>query len=482
MRREWVMGSGPSSGGSTAYVPQEAWCMAVLDALVEGGSDEYLSRKRAQTGEEGDYGLWKRKLCSADAWDSVRSLRRFVDNFSAATSKIVEERKELLSRMRVAPWKFQNGDSNKHAKEVAAIVSAFVDEAAEGMGGKEWCSGVEDVRPNVSRFVHEKIHDRCWEIVEDSAKDKEMAERISELGFLSFEHLEIQALAAAERESGSSADIEEDMWQVPLHELKQMDSVRSPSEKLGHVFAASRAITAAITAAMKSAGSESLPGADDFLPALILAVAHSNPPRLQSNLEYMQAFCDESAMRGEGGYLVTNLYSAAQFLMNLDASSLNIGREEFSEGVGRCRRELEARAKEAGRRQRGDEAGQERLRDLGLVEGKTVKPVTAREIREMREKGRLGEFLTSLKDRPIVYEDDTLQPTLPLPKSYRFLGATPSTLRLSDLPPLLTEYHRLAKALETLKHERTTDAHRQTRARLEAEKLRLQQQYDTELS
>ncbi|CAM9597978.1 unnamed protein product, partial [Chrysoparadoxa australica] len=68
----------------------------------------------------------------------------------------------------------------------------------------------------------------------------------------------------------------------------------------------------------------SLPGADEFLPALILLVTRANPRRLHSNLEYIQMFREPSKLIGEEGYVLTQLISAVHFLEGVDATTLTI--------------------------------------------------------------------------------------------------------------------------------------------------------------
>ena len=116
-----------------------------------------------------------------------------------------------------------------------------------------------------------------------------------------------------------------DLIYTAINDILQVDGFKAPEDKLSSIVSCAKKIFTVI-----QAGERNVASADDFLPSLIFILLKANPPRIQSNINFITRFSNESRLRsGEEGYYFTNLCCALNFVESLTAASLNLPQSEF---------------------------------------------------------------------------------------------------------------------------------------------------------
>ncbi|ORX38426.1 hypothetical protein BD324DRAFT_649795 [Kockovaella imperatae] len=113
-------------------------------------------------------------------------------------------------------------------------------------------------------------------------------------------------------------------------ELLKINHYKAPRDKMICILNCCKVIFGLIR---HTNGAEST-SADAFIPILIFVVLRANPEHVWSNIEYINRFRRPEKLQGEGGYYLSSLTGAIQFIESMDASSLsNITQEEFEANV-----------------------------------------------------------------------------------------------------------------------------------------------------
>ena len=327
----------------------------------------------------------------------------------------------------------------------------------------------------------------------------------------------------------------------PIKALQSIEAFYSPYEKLQRVLDVFRGVNAALTKTSKT-----VPSADDVLPTVILvivkAAAADNNNKMKKNkktktsssssssssylknllrdLYFVECFALEEYLRGEAGYAFTNLYSAAQFLQELDLNisedddndknnrsnnnSLSISSDELKRGLEKSRAVNKSKRNsitggsggtngdfESHRQQKKGliSRGIDELLGGGDINNSNnsnnndatfaaipVPPMlSVREVRAARLRGetldldwalRLQEKQPTTTDvspsklKSHSHSHSQSKQSSSTPQRYTFLGVRPENVKLSDLPKLLDEYRRLVLTTEELLGEQQRNNNR----------------------
>ena len=276
-----VPASDVKSVATSALAPASSTTATTMVATATGAEEE-------QPRPQFNYKDFFAKMRQPDAFDLVTAIKGFIEKNQKCKS--VEESVPLLHNF-------------------LAEIAERVEQHPLWAEASEW--DLDNAAEGMEKYVLSKMYRWYFQPAnsDDVFKDQALTERMTLLQFVKLEHLEIGPEYHDERRMGDAQT-----------ELIKMDSYKAPRDKMICVLNCCKIITSILAHGKQGRAA----GADEFLPLLIYVTLKANPPNLYSNLQFVQRFRTPSKLMGEGGYYLTNLFGAVQFIQGMDASRLDI--------------------------------------------------------------------------------------------------------------------------------------------------------------
>lgn len=511
--------------------------LKVLDLLLEGKSQEEkltltnewkselrldLEAKRQEelVGSIDDhaflfyYSEIVERLCLPECKDIVQGMRHFVKSLEELTIRIQKE----------DPTSKEEGHMTQIKDAMCTYLENLYDTLASHPLWRENSGLSHDTKMMVDTFVYSKCYTHIMKVMvseELQVEESYMQDRLQFLNeFVEPVHLELNLwndinsnLHYVEEETEYATPCkpwEQDLVN-PIALLHGLGKLYSPAQMLRCILDVYRGINDTLKNLFLHHKGGKAPSADDILPTLILTVICARPKKIMSILTFVEWFATDEQKRGENGYAFATLYSAMQFIKELDLEQRNDDEKDTSKPTLHM---SQAEMKELLRNYL------ERKRDIfseqqmnvtdasSQIEGVTqdmdissrsldaYQPISIslHEVTAARLRGEnLNEWAQRYIDsneeswkQPAQIQDDEekkqfeslhQQETLSLPdgftRSYKYLSADPNNVRLVEIPGILEEYSMLVRTVETLISERNSYLrhHRKDETKLKKERL-----------
>jgi hypothetical protein len=417
------------------------------------------------------------RLSMPESMDLVQGIRHFVRSFSDLAKQPGQAVHKLVSSIQ------------KHMESVYSVIAVH----------SSWRGdNTHETKMMLETFVYSKCNGMILDALRkeddggDNAEENKFTDRLEFLQFIQPSHLEIDCFPTGEVE-----DSWKDILSKPITLLQSIDRLYSPTQMLRCVLEVYRGVNDALKTALASekaldGSSTRMPSADDILPTLILTLICARPNQILTNLKFLELFATQEQMRGEAGYAFTNLFSATQFIreldldregetenggptLKIDSADLKQKLSMFQDKVNESRIDNDDTAHDAttldGESKTSAESNTLDERKIVSHVHLPVSELTAARLRGeditqwamkwIDEKHTSSlELHTASGEKTAQTGDETAlsalqattQPSLPdgFKRSYQFLATEPDDIRMSDIPALLEEYRMLVRTTEIL--------------------------------
>lgn len=186
----------------------------------------------------------------------------------------------------------------------------------------------ENSLEGVEKLIMNRLYECCFPVENDTKapsgalekdldEDRELALQMEKFSWLSGTHLDVDV---GRLSRGSDVDY----LQYAETELNKINTYRAPRDKIICILNACKIIFSLL----RVNGHET--NADLFIPLLILVMLRAKPPRLISNLHYIERYRGERwLIHGETSYYLSTVQGAILFIQNIQKDDLTVSDKEY---------------------------------------------------------------------------------------------------------------------------------------------------------
>ena len=168
---------------------------------------------------------------------------------------------------------------------------------------------VKRIEDYIMRHIYTYVYPK-----EEFKSDIEFLNQTKKLNWITPEHLDIKKIYINQLNNAIE-------W------IKKIDEKKSIRDKLYCVSCAHNIINNIIKF---SSGKNEEAGQDELTPIFQYIIIKAQPPRIFSNINYIKCFLEDEDLTGQLGFLLSQLESAALFIMNITYKLLKITEDEFN--------------------------------------------------------------------------------------------------------------------------------------------------------
>lgn len=273
--------------------------------LVEGeGSDEFVASTVDVNGLETSMvsveSMRTERSMSND--DQLKGYAHFLDKLKhSSAAGLVEKVKLFVARF---PRDLKRDAAADRLHRFITLLEQDLEKSETFSSATE--GEISDAKEGLEKLILKPLHQHFFRIdPNDRLLDEELFGKINRIA----PHIKLHSHL-----HGPNELVDDAILELAIDELRKMDSYRAPRDKMQCILNCFRVIRHALDTVI----GVSAWGADQLLPVCIYTIIRSNPPSLNSNVNFIASFRHPSRLRGEDEYLLMQMNIAIRDIMEIE--------------------------------------------------------------------------------------------------------------------------------------------------------------------